>query len=272
MRLLQRSARSRAPLRPGSPIARILDVADANHTQLPTLPVNPSRLRPKGAVPLSAARTQCGVFQTRIRVHAYPRAMRIAFSRRPKPTLGDGEPSAPNVPVDASLFLEQARWLLEWHDRRAQGFHTRAGSLLGFSGVILALLLQAVTRLPHTTSGCAKAVTVGLVTLSVTLLLGTATLALWTLMPGASSVPEEAQLRRWWLSYYRNPTPYNGGAQLAHSFLDQEKSTAQSAVAAAMSAADKRAIRFAWTVRFALAAIVSTGLLALNVLYLTWGA
>ena len=40
--------------------------------------------------------------------------------------------------IDA--FKDQARWLLEWHNKRNDGFATRAVALLGFAGVIVALL------------------------------------------------------------------------------------------------------------------------------------
>lgn len=57
---------------------------------------------------------------------------------RPKPE----EPAQPipaaNDEIDA--FNEQARWLLEWHNKRTDGFSTRSVALLGFTGVILALL------------------------------------------------------------------------------------------------------------------------------------
>lgn len=49
-----------------------------------------------------------------------------------------------SAPADDSLvFTEQARWLLEWHNSRSESFASRAVAILGFDGVIMALIIQA---------------------------------------------------------------------------------------------------------------------------------
>ncbi len=59
------------------------------------------------------------------------------------------EPGPPDAPAgsgtpdesEADRYTEHARWILSYHDSRSESFMTRAVALLGFDGVILALLL-----------------------------------------------------------------------------------------------------------------------------------
>lgn len=44
-------------------------------------------------------------------------------------------------PDEILQFIEQARWLLDFHDRRSESLTGRAVALLGFVGVILALIV-----------------------------------------------------------------------------------------------------------------------------------
>jgi hypothetical protein len=43
---------------------------------------------------------------------------------------------------ESAAFAAHARWLIEQHNKRSEAFTTRSVALLGFQGVILALLLQ----------------------------------------------------------------------------------------------------------------------------------
>ena len=54
---------------------------------------------------------------------------------------------------ESAAFTEQARWLIEQHNNRSEAFTTRAVALLGFEGVILALLLQGAGLDGMTASG-----------------------------------------------------------------------------------------------------------------------
>ena len=49
-------------------------------------------------------------------------------------------PPNPAASGETDAFTTQARWLLEWHNKRNNGFSTRSVAILGFTGVILALL------------------------------------------------------------------------------------------------------------------------------------
>ena len=55
--------------------------------------------------------------------------------KRPHPK----PPSEPTLRPDAEVYIEQARWLLEWHNRRSEAFVNRAVGVIGFDGVALAL-------------------------------------------------------------------------------------------------------------------------------------
>lgn len=63
---------------------------------------------------------------------------------------GDGDPYAPYEPQFAA-YLEQARWHLDQQQRRASSFQQTAVAIIGFDGVLLAVLvsgdaLSGVTR------------------------------------------------------------------------------------------------------------------------------
>lgn len=70
---------------------------------------------------------------------------RRAAKSTPKPTAspstGTGDPMAPHAAKHLA-FLEQARWLLEQQQRRAATFQQTSVALVGFDGVLLALLLS----------------------------------------------------------------------------------------------------------------------------------
>lgn len=64
--------------------------------------------------------------------------------RRGKEHTPDPAPKDRSAVTKAELeaFIDQSRWLIEYHDKRGDSFTTRATALLGFSGVILVLLLR----------------------------------------------------------------------------------------------------------------------------------
>ena len=68
----------------------------------------------------------------------------IRRSRPTPPVAGpdDSDPYAPYQPQFRS-YLEQARWLLEQQQRRSQSFQQTAVAMIGFDGVLLALLVSS---------------------------------------------------------------------------------------------------------------------------------
>lgn len=58
-------------------------------------------------------------------------------------------------------FLDQARWIYEQHQRRNASFQQMAVALLGFDGVLLAVLVSAGTRPPVPTAYAAALLVLG---------------------------------------------------------------------------------------------------------------
>jgi hypothetical protein len=99
---------------------------------------------------------------------------------------------------ETEAFTSQARWLLEWHNKRSDGFESRAVAILGFSGVILALLPTGLglSKGLKLTSGIKYALFV-----TAALLLVTAICCVMVLAPRRSSAAQIEQLRQQWKGY-----------------------------------------------------------------------
>lgn len=116
---------------------------------------------------------------------------------------------------DIIAFVEQARWLVDYHGRRSDSFSTRAVALLGFGGVMLALVVR--TSLP---AGI-KADTAVKVAIPVTLgflVLG-ACCSLFALWPRKLSAPGVKQLRDNWSSWVNSERRDHATFDIAETFL-----------------------------------------------------
>ena len=183
-----------------------------------------------------------------------------------RPQMSDGESGTPaatnaNVPApssvrsDAEVYIDQARWLLEWHNRRSEGFVNRAIGVLGFDGVALALVVQA----PGSDTSSPSALGWTLIGLLLVAFVVSAAFALATLWSVGVTAPSPDQLRRWWDRHRKNPENGSAAPNIAESFLDS-LGGGMSPVATARDSADRRAKRF----KFALAPLaIATPLLAL---------
>lgn len=168
---------------------------------------------------------------------------------------------------DSADFIEQARWLLEWHNKRSEAFTTRAVAVLGFVGVVLALLLQGAGLNGIKATGW----TWTFLGASLLSLLISGLLAVLTITPHPTAVPSVAQLRHWWKRHAAGPVKGSSAPQIAESLLNGGDLSEVSAVSAAMEDADRRGARFAIAVRGMVAAFLSLSLLLCNVLSQTWG-
>ena len=83
-------------------------------------------------------------------------------------------------------FLDQARWVYEQHQRRNASTQQMAIALLGFDGVLLAVLVSAGTELPRTTV-CAAV-----------LLVLSAAFAVWVILPGRTFFIDTEQTIEAW--------------------------------------------------------------------------
>jgi hypothetical protein len=167
---------------------------------------------------------------------------------------------------DSAEFIEQARWLLGWHNARSEAFTTRAVALLGFVGVILALLLQGSGLKGIDPSRW----TWSLLVSSVLALLLSAFFALRTISPKLTAMPKVSQLRDWWVAHSAEPHPGSTAPQIAESLLNGKSINGDSAVSAALEHADACATSFTRSIRAMLVALVLLALLLFNVLFSAW--
>lgn len=168
---------------------------------------------------------------------------------------------------ESSAFIEHARWLLEWHNRRGEAFTTRAVALLGFNGVILALLLQGAGLEGIVATNW----TWTWLVMSVIALMAGALLSLLTITPTEMKMPGIPQLRHWWKAHSAEPYAGYTGPQIAESLLYSKDLTGRSPLSDAKAEADKRAKRFKWAVRAMLGGFVLLAFLLFNVTSQAWG-
>jgi hypothetical protein len=167
-------------------------------------------------------------------------------------------PTPPEPVDDSAVFIDQARWLLEWHNRRSEAFASRALAVLGFDGVILALLLQGFG-----VKGIEATGPVWVFLISTTLLLlCSAALAVSAILPHKVAMPGVDDLRRGWATHARSPHARYAGPLVAESYLNASDLNGTAPVLAAKEEGDTRATRFSWAVSFLLAAIASLSVLA----------
>ena len=152
-----------------------------------------------------------------------------------------GIPAPAPTPVDTAAAIEQfaaqARWLFEWHNKRSDGFSSRSVAVLGFTGVILALLPGALA-LPDGVE-----VTQGIrwcLIATAPLLLITGTLCLFAFAPQQSGLSSISQLRSQWRDFASGKRRAETGANIAESLLHGESVTASSPVEIAMWEANRR--------------------------------
>lgn len=161
--------------------------------------------------------------------------------------------------AELEAFIEQSRWLIEYHDKRGDSFTTRATALLGFSGVILVLLLRG--PLPagvEVTTG----LKVGGVT-TVVLLLVCALFCLLTVLPGPTTAPGVDEHRERWKQWLAREGRGKVLGDIADSYLMAHNAQDGFPVGDAYTRADRRAGFFVTA-----AAAMLMSLIALAVLLL----
>ncbi len=168
---------------------------------------------------------------------------------------------------ESAEFIEHARWLLEWHNRRGEAFTTRAVALLGFNGVILALLLQGAGLDGIVATNWTWTWLVS----SVVALLIAAILSLLTILPTEMRMPGIPQLRHWWKDHAEEPHAGYAGPQIAESLLYSKDLSGRSPISDAKAEADQRAKRFKAAITVMLVGFGLLSLLLFNVMSHAWG-
>ena len=156
-------------------------------------------------------------------------------------------------PVEVQAFIDQARWLHGYHESRSSTLGTRGGVLLGFVGVMVALLPTGFTlargRIKFT--GWIEFNVVG----ALVVLVVAGACCLGTIATRKATIQNANQLRRQWHQYATGGPRGLVLAQIAHSYLGG--SADLDPIAAAAGEADSRAIWFKWALRAAGAAVVA---------------
>lgn len=112
-------------------------------------------------------------------------------------------------------FQEQARWLIAYHDSRGESLSTRAVALLGFAGVILALMLR-----PNLPNGVDVDWWLAFTfVMAVGGLIATIACCLQTVKSRELQVPGAEQTRRQWRHYVQGSLRGRVAANVTETYL-----------------------------------------------------
>lgn len=171
----------------------------------------------------------------------------------------------PNIaaldPNEAQAFTEQARWLHAFHDRRSEVIGQRAANLLGFTGVITALM-PAVIGLGKDHVRYTLPIKITAVS-ELILLVVTAAMCLRVLALRRSSIQNDPQLRVQWDRYNHGGLRGLVQAQIAHSFLGGDPKF--DPVARCKAEADSRAKAYKSAIWLLVAALAASSIFAAQI-------
>lgn len=162
---------------------------------------------------------------------------------------------------DTRDYIEHARWLLEWHNKRSEALTTRAVALLGFNGVILSLLLQGIP-IAVEPSGWTW-VWFGLTVVS---LLVSAILALACVYATKVEMPSVQALREQWANHAAEPQDGAGVPQIGEDLVQGMTLNQPAPLTTAKAEADLRVARFKGSALALLFAVIFLAILITNVL------
>lgn len=159
---------------------------------------------------------------------------------------------------ELEAFTTHARWLIDYHDKRGDTLTTRATALLGFTGVILVLLLRGpIPKGIDVTTW----VTVAAIS-TIVCLLACALCCLLTILPGPSTAPGADEVRAKWIDWLGGDGRGKVLGYVADSYLMAHDPTSPDfPIGAAYARADKRANRFVAAAASMLAALVCLSVL-----------
>lgn len=181
--------------------------------------------------------------------------MRPVMSRHNRQPAGTGDAANPLEQVvenptdltddEVQAFIDQARWLIEYHSQRGDAVITRSVALLGFTGVMLALVANLIGRNPASD----WFVKLALAGTLVALLLA-AVNALLAIKTRHLEAPAIAQLRRNWDGWVHEKRRKAAAFDVAESLLKSSDLTSDSVVESVRNEAESRAQRLncaAWS-------------------------
>ncbi|NYD40034.1 hypothetical protein [Nocardioides panaciterrulae] len=159
--------------------------------------------------------------------------------------------------AELEAFIDQSRWLIEYHDKRGDSFTTRATALLGFSGVILVLLLRG--PLPEGVELTTSLKVAGITT--VVLLLMCALFCLLTVLPGPTTAPGVDEHRERWKRWLAKEGRGKVLGDIADSYLMAHDAQDGFPVGDAYTRADRRAGFFITAAAAMLVSLISLAVL-----------
>jgi hypothetical protein len=147
---------------------------------------------------------------------------------------------------ELKAFADQSRWLLEYHNRRADGISQRAVALLGFAGVILALIPTALALPKNFNPSPGLWAFLAVATAG---LLSTAVLCVLALSLKPTRGPKIGELRALLRDYTTGKRIGRVHRDIAETLLHGMSVTASSPLDFAFLEANSRARAFKWAVR-----------------------
>jgi hypothetical protein len=168
-----------------------------------------------------------------------------------------------------SIQVENARWLIDRETARIEGIHERASYLLGFTGVILAILPVALTPILDIRLLAVKWIAFVLVGLAAVFLSGGALLSLLAIsVKKYSEVPVKGMQLSWvdWSSKLDGNSEADAAqvlADIANALMGRTPQADESAILAIRAQGDVRAQRLKISVWLATAGILALGALFL---------
>lgn len=146
---------------------------------------------------------------------------------------------------ELQALIDHSRWLLDYHDRRSESINQRAIAVLGFTGVILALV-PAALALPKSVE-MTRGVWISLI-VTMAALLGAAILSVMTFMTRTVGAPGINQAREMLILHTRGDRVGRAHKDLAFNYLFADPMAKPGPVQLAYSAANGRATWFRWSV------------------------
>lgn len=115
-------------------------------------------------------------------------------------------------------FLDQARWLADWHRQAGDRFENKAATILGSSGVLV-VLANLVAEPSRDVRGRWSVTLVALLVAATIAFVAAALASVWALRPRKYEIASRQQLKDEWSVYY--DTPHRDEVAVVGMVVDQ---------------------------------------------------
>lgn len=167
--------------------------------------------------------------------------------------------------AEKEAFYSHAKWLLEWHNKRSDGFNSRAVALLGFVGVTLALLASGVNSSNATYDETSVRL---LAAVGTALLLACAFFCFRTLTARTTTMAALGEFRTAWHQFMHAPSSGGIQAQVVEDLLHgNDLASTESPLDQAKKEADDRAYSFQRATWILFAAVIVFAALFMRLIF-----